>query len=86
MVIRVHPRVTRRHPEVAEADAEQAFVGTLRKVLREDADPRQWVGVGLDGRGRLLEYVAIETGPDEWLIFHAMSATKKVLHEVGLRR
>lgn len=36
--------------------------------------------------GRLLEFVAVETEPDGWLIFHAMAATKKVLTEVGLGR
>jgi hypothetical protein len=46
----------------------------------------QWVGVGTDAGGRLLEYIAVEHEPDGWLVFHAMPATKKVLIEVGLRR
>jgi hypothetical protein len=29
---------------------------------------------------------AIETGMDEWLVFHAMPATATVLIEVGLKR
>jgi hypothetical protein len=33
----------------------------------------------------LVEYVAIETGPDRWLIFHAMPATTKVLIETRLK-
>lgn len=63
-----------------------AFEATLRTATRLDTEPTQWVGVGLDGNGRLLEYVAIETGPDEWLVFHAMPAATKVLIETGLRR
>lgn len=46
----------------------------------------QWAGAGLDARGGLLEFIAIETGPDRWLVFHAMVATKKVLRELGLAR
>jgi hypothetical protein len=58
----------------------------VRKAPRLDTEPTQRVGVGLDGNGRLLEHVAIETGPDRSLVFHAMPATAKVLIETGLRR
>jgi hypothetical protein len=40
----------------------------------------------MDTAGRLLEFVAVEEQPDEWLVFHAMAATGKVLREVGLGR
>ncbi len=84
MRVVVHPRIGRKRPQVTEADVEAAFMGTLRKVVRRDCDPPQWVGVGLDGSGRLLEYVAVEIGVDEWLVFHAMPATVRVQQEVGL--
>jgi sarcosine oxidase gamma subunit len=84
--VEVHRRVQAKRPEIDPADVQAAFVATLRKVARLDTDPVQWIGVGLDGHGRLLEYVAIETGPDQWLVFHAMAATTKVLVETGLRR
>ena len=83
--VRVHPRVSRRHPEVATADAVEAFENTLRSRAR-DTRPVQWVGVGTDASGRLLEYIAVEDEPDGWWVFHVMPATKKVLIEVGLRR
>lgn len=87
MNIRVHPRVTRIHPEIEDADVIAAFTGTLRAVPRVGTEfPPQWVGVGLDANGRLLQYVAINEGVERWLIFHAMPATAKVLREVGLRR
>ncbi|WP_431836647.1 hypothetical protein [Cellulomonas sp. Y8] len=86
MRIEVHPRITAKRSEIEPADVRSAFTATLRKVARLDTDPVQWVGVGLDGHGRLLEYVAIETGHEEWLVFHAMAATAKVLAETGLRR
>lgn len=83
--VRVHPRVTGRHPDVAVSDVIEAFEGTLRSRAR-DTHPVQWVGVGADARGRLLEYIAVEDEPDGWLVFHAMPVTTKVLIEVGLRR
>lgn len=85
MRVRVHPRVNDRHPEVTTADVIEAFEGTLRSRAR-DTHPVQWVGVGADASGRLLEYIAVENEPNGWLVFHAMPVTKKVLIEVGLRR
>ena len=88
MRVRVHPRVSRRHPEVATADAVEAFEAfenTLRSRAR-DTRPVQRVGMGTDASGRLLEYIAVEDEPDGWWVFHVMPATKKVLIEVGLRR
>jgi len=83
--VRVHPRVADRHPEVTTADVIEAFESTLRSRAR-DTHPVQWVGVGMDAEGRLLEYIAVEDEPDGWLIFHAMPATRKVLVEIGLRK
>ncbi|GAB3611392.1 hypothetical protein GCM10027414_35180 [Humibacter ginsengiterrae] len=83
--VRVHPRATDQHPEVTTSDVVEAFEHTLRSRAR-DTHPVQWVGVGADTGGRLLEYIAVEDEPDGWLVFHAMPATKKVLIEVGLRR
>lgn len=87
MKVRVHPRVHRTHSEIEDQDAQAAFINTLRSTPRQGSGfPPTWVGVGLDNKGRLLQYVAINHGHDEWLIFHAMRATPKVLREVGLRK
>lgn len=75
-----------RHPDVTAADAQAAFLATLRNAPRLDTDPVQWVGIGVDGKGRVLEYVAVELSGDAWLLFHAMRATAGVLAEVGLGR
>lgn len=85
MRVRVHQRVPLRHPEVTENDVQTAFESSLR-VRARDTHPVQWVGVGPDSRGRLIEYIAVEEEPDGWLVFHAMPATKKILREVGLGR
>ena len=87
MRVSVHPRVRAKHAEITDADAVAAFRDALRSVPREGTGfPPQWLGVGPDGRGRILEFVAVQVGEDEWLIFHAMRATTKVLIELGLRR
>ena len=85
MQIHVHPRIANKRPEITPADVEAAVCGALRSRPRS-TDPVQWVGVGMDASGRLLEFIAVEQGPDEWLVFHAMAATNKVLKEIGLRR
>lgn len=83
MRVKVHERIGQRHPDIDDVDVIYAFENTLRSRCR-DTCPIQWVGVGIDTTGRILEYIAIENEPDGWLVFHAMSATKKVLIEVGL--
>lgn len=85
MALEIHPRISAKRPEITEGDVREAFATTLRRVPRIDVEPIQWVGVGIDGKGRLLEWVAVENQTDGWLIFHAMQATTKVLIEVGLR-
>lgn len=87
MNIQVHPRVSTIRPEIGDADVVAAFTNSLRAVPREGSGfPPQWVGVGLDSKGHLSQFVAINAGTDEWLIFHAMPATTKVLRDVGLGR
>jgi hypothetical protein len=82
--VSVHARVSAKRPDVTTADVEAAFEGALRSRAR-DTHPVQWVGVGLDGSGRLLGFVAVENEPDGWLVFHAMPTIDKVLREVGLK-
>lgn len=85
VVVRVHARIMAKRPEITAADVETAFLGALRSRPRA-SDPVQWVGVGMDTNGRLLEFIAIEVQPEGWLVYHAMPATKQVLNEVGLGR
>ncbi|CUU66695.1 hypothetical protein [Corynebacterium variabile] len=85
MTVRIHPRVAAKHPEISDDDVRSVFMSALRSRAR-DTDPVQWVGVGIDGNGRILEFNTVETGDGDWLVFHAMLATKKVLQEIGLRR
>lgn len=83
MRVHVHPRVMRDHPDLDSEDVRSVVERALRSRLRA-TDPVQWVGVGIDPRGRLLQFVAVEKRPDEWVVFHAKSATRGVLRELGV--
>ena len=85
MIVRVRPRIEAKRPEIVPDDARAAFLSALAKRARK-TEPVQYVGVGLDDHGRLLEFVAVEQARDEWLIYHCAPPTKGVLKELGLRR
>lgn len=85
MKVRVHARVHAKRPEIQDTDAVTVFDSAIAKVARK-TDPVQYVGVGIDNNGRLLEFVAVERELDEWLIFHCAPPSKSVLKELGLGR
>lgn len=85
MRVEVHPRVATKRPNLVDEVVVTAFEHALRSTSRLATNPLQWVGVGIDSAGRLLEWVAVENEPDGWLIFHAAPATETTLREVGLK-
>lgn len=82
--VRVHLRASAKRPEISDSDVIAAFEGALRSRAR-DTHPVQWLGVGVDRSGRLLEWIAVAVEPEGWLVFHAMAATAKVLKELRMR-
>lgn len=81
----VHPRVRNRHPDVEEADVIAAWTRLLCMTRRTGGYDDNYMAVGFDLRGRLLEMVAVCDCDDTWIVFHAMPATEKALKELGLR-
>jgi len=81
----VHPRVCERHPELSEQDVLAAWQSCLRARIRLDKSPNEYIAVGADGNGRLVE-MAVKSLPDgSWLIYHAMTPpSKKTLSELDL--
>ena len=80
----VHPRVLERHPEFAEHDVKSAWNNCIRYRRREDCETYEYIAVGSDQNGRLIEMVA-ERNNDDWLIYHALTPpSKKTLKELGL--
>ncbi|MCI6273302.1 MAG: hypothetical protein MR874_05805 [Coriobacteriaceae bacterium] len=83
--IGVHPRVSRRHPEISDDDVVAAMRGMIRYQQQVKGE---WIAVGLDGKGRLLELVYLydETN-DFFFVFHGMTPPSgKTLRELGLER
>jgi len=84
--IKVHERVCRLHPELNNDDVHMAWKHIIRSFTRTWTDQRECVAVGVDGKGRLVEMIAIRSQDGSLLVYHAMTPpTKKVLKEMGLK-
>lgn len=83
--IGVHPRISRRHPEVSEADVTAAMRSMIRYKQRESGE---WIAVGTDSRSRLVELVYIYDADDDYFfVYHGMTPPSgKMLRELGLER
>lgn len=83
--IGVHPGIFLRYPEVTANDVVTAMHGMIRYKHRPTGE---WLAVGADGRGRLLELVyQYDDEEDYFFVFHGMTPpTGKTLRELGLKR
>ena len=81
----VHPRVHERHPEISEEDVLYAWEGCLKSIPRIDKDPDEYIAVGVDSSGRMIEMVAKRISTGSFVIYHAFTPpTRKMLRELGL--
>ena len=83
--IGVHPRISRRHPEVSEADVMAAMRSMIRYKQRESGE---WIAVGTDSRSRLVELVSIYDAADDYFcVYHGMTPPSgKTRRELGVER
>ena len=83
--IGVHPRIARRHPEVTPDDVATAMRWMIRYKQRSTGE---WLAVGLDGHGRLVELVyQYDEEDDFFFVFNGMTPPSgKTLRELGLER
>lgn len=79
-------RVQQRHLDVSNEDVLHAWHYAIKSRSRLDKDPIQYIAVGVARDGRMLEMCAYKNENDDYVIFHAMTATRKVLRELGLQR
>ena len=83
----VHPRIAARHPEIAEDDVRSAWASAISSAPRLGKSPTEYVVLGFDARGGLLELVAVRLESMRWLVFHAMTPPSDgTLKEMGIRR
>lgn len=80
-------RIHVRHPDVTKDDAIHAWRFCLKSMQRLGREPEEWVGIGMDAAGRLLEIVAIRNDEGAWLIKHAQTPPQeKIKRELGFGR
>ncbi|MEG2200618.1 MAG: hypothetical protein RRX94_00285 [Raoultibacter sp.] len=83
----VHPRVFERHPEITEKDVLTAWSGFVRMIPRLDRNPNEYIAIGFDGAGRLLEMIGRRTAQGVVIVYHAMTPpTQKAMVELGLAK
>ncbi|MCL2654606.1 MAG: hypothetical protein FWD65_02780 [Coriobacteriia bacterium] len=69
----VDDRVPQRHPNISKNDAMVAWKNCMRSRPRINKNPSECLAIGVDGKGRLLELVALRDTEGDWLIYHAMT-------------
>jgi len=80
-------RVPKRHSDVTKEDAAHAWFHCRKSMLRIGKEPEEYVGIGYDASGRLLEVVAIRNREGDWLIKHAQTPPQeRIKRELGFGR
>ena len=79
----VMERVHLCHPDIDQHDVIKAW-DNIQKSMRRNVKPYNYVAVGIDGKGRQLEMLAFLDENSDWIVYHAMRATRKVLRELGV--
>jgi len=80
----VHQRVHERHPEIADEDVIAAWNNCLCSACRKSSAFEDYVAIGVDRKGRLLELIAVLRPGGAWLVYHAFTPpTERVLREIG---
>ena len=83
----VSDRVETRHPEqrVTKRDAADAWRRAIRSRPRLGKNPNEYIAIGVDGKGRLVELVAVRDADGDFLIYHAFTPpTRKFKRELGM--
>lgn len=64
-------RVPERHPDVSKEDAAEAWAHCIACAPAIEVDPDRYIAIGIDGKGRQIELVAVRKDGGLWLIIHA---------------
>jgi hypothetical protein len=84
-ILTIHPRVFERHPELKEDDLRHAWDNSIVSFPRISKNPNEYIAIGCDLNGRLVEMITIRSIEGDWLMYHALTPpTKKFLDEMGM--
>ncbi len=85
MEIIIHPRIHEEHPELEDLDVESAFRNVFAEVRRMVKDEEEFMAIGSDSKGRLVEIVYRIDIDGNAIVFHGFTPpTNKALAELGL--
>ena len=83
----VDDRVSLRHPNISKEDATTAWGNCIKSRPRLDKNSSEYLAIGTDGKGRLIELVALRDTEGDWLIYHAMTPpTENAKRELQMHR
>lgn len=85
--VSVHKRISERHPDLTEKDVLTAWDAAIMSMPRLPDRPNEYVALGFDNKGRLLEMVGVRGEQGEWLIYHALTPpSEKTYREFRIER
>ena len=82
--LKVHQRITLRHPDIAAHDVETAWRNAVAMRLRTMEPSAHIIAAGADSKGRLIEMIGVELDNGQVLVYHAQKLTAKMQAELGL--
>lgn len=83
----VHRRVFERHPDLRLRDVVTAWNEAIMSAPRIEKNPDEYVSLGFDSNGRLIEMAAARSAEGVWVIFHAMTPpSERTYREFGIAR
>lgn len=82
--LKVHQRITLRHPDIAAHDVETAWRNAVAMRLRDMEPPAHIIAAGADSKARLIEMIGVELDNGQVLVYHAQKLTAKMQAELGL--
>jgi len=83
----VDDRVSLRHPDISKEDAAAAWGNCIKSRPRLDKNPDEYLAIGTDDKGRLLELVVLRDSEGDWLIYHAKTPpTENAKRELQMGR
>ncbi|MCL2655491.1 MAG: hypothetical protein FWD65_07375 [Coriobacteriia bacterium] len=76
--------ITRKHPELSEENIAYAWENAIASRWRNHDD---YIMIGFDNKGRLLQVCAVRLKGGNWFVYHAMTPPQDGTYkELGIER